>query len=638
MCIRIQLIGLLCVCQMATAAAQEQIIRYYHPLFSPTNAERAGGPRGVIRALVVGIDAYQNAGFPATAYARRDAEAFAAFLKTPAGGALDGPDLVLLTNEQATLARVTDVLQWMTSESQLGDKIIVFFSLGGRLIDRNDARLFFFDAPAVPVDAGYLQLSRLSTLLGNAANRNNARVFAALELRLQEDHAENLANWSGGSYRWGIFNEKISARRPETNPAADSTGAQSTLGTTLLRGLLGQADSNGDEKVYLPELLSYLRVLQETALLRTNAGFLAFSDKQDWVCTYSSPTRERLDRQDAASAATPILQLEVQPLDKFVADHADLLTRRLYEDFILSIRLGQLLPPPERCAAALLDSLLHIQVLEPVHRQLQRRMAVAYQDEAQQAINAYLQTSAAELLRRRKDRELYNRYATYMQQTQDILGADHFMAPYLQIKQLYFEALALRLSYGKTKADTSLLPQAMRKLRQAIVIEPEAAFLYNEMGVVSYLLKQDSTAENYFKLALERSPTWSIPQANRSYIVFKQGDLDEAEELCRIAVSMSSWSPQPYSILGEIYIEKQDYPVAADMFRRALQIDPEYPDAHFNLARMYALQKNTDRALQALEQALKSGFDEKERLLDDPALASIRNTARFKELKEKDFR
>ena len=65
-----------------TVVAQQQIVRYYHPLFSPTLSQQASGPIGVIRALVVGIDKYQHGSPIPAGHARRDAEAFAAFLKT----------------------------------------------------------------------------------------------------------------------------------------------------------------------------------------------------------------------------------------------------------------------------------------------------------------------------------------------------------------------------------------------------------------------------------------------------------------------------------------------------------------------------------------------------------------------------
>lgn len=629
--IRLQILGILCICTCTIAFAQVEAIRYFHPLFSPIHAEEAGGARGVIRTLVVGIDRYQHAGFPGLDYARRDAEAFAAFLKTPAGGSVSGADLALLTNEEATLARVTDALDWMVGESRQGDKIIIFFSLYALPESRYGARLFFYDTPSGPTEAGYLELSQLATLLGTAANRANVRVFLAIDMRLVNPDPQKLENWRGSERRWGILNERLSPRPPVIIP--DSTSGEKSFGKTLLNGLLGLADANADEKVYMPELLQYLTTQQKNALPASNVAFLAFSDAQDWVCKYSDYTREKLEQQGETST-TPILQLEVHPLDKFIAEKADQATRRLYEDFILTIRLGQLLPPPERCASALLDSLLQMEALAPVHKQLQRRMAVAYQDEAQQAINDYLQTSARELARRRKDHEHYLRYPVYMQKTLDILGDQHFMGLLLQLKQRYFEALALRFQFEQTK-DSTLLPQAMSKLSQAIAIEPEASFLYNEMGVNSYFMHQYEAAENYFEMALERSPTWGIPKANWSLCLLRQGRLEEAKMAGLEAAGMNPWSLQPYYVLGEILLEMDSLHSAAAMFERALKIDPELPDAHYKLACIHARQGQPAPALERLGLALKYGFDDKNHLLTDRDLEPIRETAEFEKLLKK---
>ncbi len=613
--------------------AQQQVVRYYHPLFSPTLTQQVSGPLGVIRALVVGIDLYQHGAPNPASHARRDAEAFAAFLKTPAGGAVAWTDLVLLTNEQATSARVTDALDWMVSESRLGDKIIVFFSLQGQLTERNDAQLLFYDAAPQPPQTSYLELARLVSLLGNAAGKQNARIFTAVELQLRNPDGNRPESWTGSAKRGGLFTEKLTL----PTPPADTTSNPNTLGNTLLRGLLGLADANGDEQVHAPELLDFLKTppaKQPSGIAKL--GFIALSDRQEWLSKTSSYTRDKLLRREE-SPGTAILQLEVQPLDRFIAEHADQTAQGWYEDFILAIRLGQLIDPPGRCAASLLDSLMQVEALAPVGRQLERRMAVGYLDESQQAINAYLQTSVQELDRRRKDRDHYQRYPLYMTRALDILGEHNFMAPMLHLKRLYFEALALRLEAQRTDAKVHL-PQAMIKLWQAVAIEPEAAFVYNEIGVVSFLMEQYQAAENYFQLALDRSPAWGIPQANQSSSLLRRGLLPEAETAGIKAVAMSAWHPQPYQILAEVYTKKNNPEAAADMYRRVLKLDPENAGAHYNLACLHALQGRPELALTSLEQAFKYGFDDEKHVREDTDLKSLHGTPAFEKLLARVFK
>ncbi|TNE68864.1 MAG: tetratricopeptide repeat protein [Bacteroidetes bacterium] len=617
-----------------TIQAQIEVVRYFHPVFSPTHTENATGERGVLRALVVGIDRYQHGRFATRNYARRDAEAFAAFLKTPAGGSINGADLALRTNEQATLAEVTDALNWMVEESKLGDKIIIFLSLYGYMNPKAETRLIFYDSPAAPIDAGYMPLSQLTEALGKAATQNNARIFLAIDLQPGKPDTEMLQRWPKSERRWSLQTEKLLF--PGKRAAGDTLLAAPTFGNTLLKGLMGLADYNLDEKVFVPELKSYLQGESIAPAPGANCAYLAISDPKDWLCSPANRSREKVSRQVQYSG-TPILQMEVQPLDDFMAKLDDPSILRMYEDFILAIRLGQLLTPPEYCASTLLDSLLQIPDLAPVYRTLQRRMAVGYQDEAQQAINAYLQTSAHELSRRRKDPDHYKRYAEYIRRTQGILGEAHFMANLLELKRLYFEALELRLEFDRDN-DSLLLPQALAKLQQAIEIEPEAAFVYNEMGVVMALSEKYDTAIYYFNMALERAPTWGIPLSNLGYTLNEKGDSVAAKEAAIQGISLNSWNPNSYIVLGLILLDNGDLENASDMFRRALLIDPEIPDAHYNLACAKAKEGKIADAVEALRLAIRYGFNKTETFIrEDKDLTTLHGTPAFESLMETSF-
>ncbi len=610
--------------------AQETTIRYFHPVFSPTLTGSASGERGVIRALVVGAGCFQNEDFGALPNARRDAEAFAAFLRTPAGGSVAWENLVLLTNEQATLAKVANALDWMVAESRQGDKIILFVSTYGQIRARSDAMLLFFDSPAVPADAGAMALTRLTTLLAEAAARKGARVFAAVEITPYKPTLQSLERWAGSEIRGGLFFEKMTT---PVASATDSLAAGRSFGNALLRGLLGLADADYNEKVYVPELLRYLKTPEKKQDWAGRCAYIAVSDKNDWLCKAAAgQSREKLAAQEERTQ-TPILQLEVQPLDDLMAAHGDAAAQRMYEDFILAIRLGQLLTPPTRCAATLLDSLLQIESLAPVRRHLQRRMAVAYQDETQQAINAYLQTSAQELARRRKDHNYYKLYPQYLQRTADLLGANHFMRQLIEVKRLYFEALALRLDAQHDNADTLLLPLAMQHLWRAVQLEPEAAFLFNEMGVASSMMRHYRAAEDYLLLALERSPTWSIPHINLSLVLQQQNRLAEANEAGFTAISLGPWNPEGYVNLGVVYQKQGMLDSAAVLYLRALKIDPELPDAHYNLACVQAQQRGqADAALESLRLAIKYGFDQPEHIISDKDLKLLHGTPAFEGL------
>ncbi len=65
---------------------------------------------------------------------------------------------------------------------------------------------------------------------------------------------------------------------------------------------------------------------------------------------------------------------------------------------------------------------------------------------------------------------------------------------------------------------------------------------------------------------------------------------------------------------------------------RAVDIDPEDPGVIYNVACLYALEGQTERALDFLEQALRAGFGGRDWVAHDPDLDSLRDHPRFRQL------
>jgi Flp pilus assembly protein TadD len=70
--------------------------------------------------------------------------------------------------------------------------------------------------------------------------------------------------------------------------------------------------------------------------------------------------------------------------------------------------------------------------------------------------------------------------------------------------------------------------------------------------------------------------------------------------------------------------------LAADA--QLVDLVPENPTVHYNLACSLALLGRKEAALDALERAIQLGYDDHEHLLQDSDLRSLRRDARFREL------
>jgi Caspase domain len=72
-------------------------------------------------AFVVGISDYQDKNIPDLKYADKDAEAFANYLRSNAGGKLDNEHMKVLINQQATMAQLAIALDWMIENAKEND-------------------------------------------------------------------------------------------------------------------------------------------------------------------------------------------------------------------------------------------------------------------------------------------------------------------------------------------------------------------------------------------------------------------------------------------------------------------------------------------------------------------------------------
>ncbi|MBK9017581.1 MAG: caspase family protein [Saprospiraceae bacterium] len=93
-----------------------------------TLAQSIDMDKATTRAVVVGISDYQDMGIPDLRFADRDAEAFANWLRSPAGGSVPERNLVLLTNKQATIAQFAKALDGLMETVKEGDLVIIYFS------------------------------------------------------------------------------------------------------------------------------------------------------------------------------------------------------------------------------------------------------------------------------------------------------------------------------------------------------------------------------------------------------------------------------------------------------------------------------------------------------------------------------
>ena len=85
-------------------------------------------------------------------------------------------------------------------------------------------------------------------------------------------------------------------------------------------------------------------------------------------------------------------------------------------------------------------------------------------------------------------------------------------------------------------------------------------------------------------------------------------------------------------VMGNNLTLKVHYTQGLVIDKRLVQLRPNDPLAHYNLACSYALLKRSDQALRTLRRALELGYRDFRYMREDHDLDSIRHDSRFRQL------
>src|SRR3954453_23564106 len=119
-----------------TGVPQTRDLRYDKRDDSPSGMKVPGK----VWALVIGISTYKN--LPAQAqlrFAHRDADEFARFLRSPAGGSVPGSQIRVLTDSDATVSAIRAGLRtWLPRVAGRGDVVYLFIAGHGVIAEQNE--------------------------------------------------------------------------------------------------------------------------------------------------------------------------------------------------------------------------------------------------------------------------------------------------------------------------------------------------------------------------------------------------------------------------------------------------------------------------------------------------------------------
>jgi tetratricopeptide (TPR) repeat protein len=181
--------------------------------------------------------------------------------------------------------------------------------------------------------------------------------------------------------------------------------------------------------------------------------------------------------------------------------------------------------------------------------------------------------------------------------------------------------------------------QAMELVRTPVVVK--AIIAPAEPQIV-----KETTADKNNRHALNREKSFSEikvkPENNDAKIIYEQalqrqreGKLKEAKELYEKVIKIDPRNVQALNNLGVIYMNMKTYKWAIMRFNDAIKIKHNYPDAHYNLACLYAQKNDATRSLLYLKNAIRYNPEVRHWAENDGDLNTMVDLPEFKKLLEK---
>lgn len=569
----------------------------------PAPPTAPGPSQAVTRAVVVGISDYQSQAIQDLRFADRDALAFADYLRSPAGGGLPLENIQVLTNGNATQGKMVAALDWLTAETQKGDRAIIYFSGHGDVEIKSAAQLGFLlcaDAPPASYKAGgayplfFLQ-DNVATISGNGGK---------VLLILDACHAGKLAG--------ATINGTASTATALTRPFADEVkilscqpnelslegeqwgGGRGVFSFNLVEGLEGLADRNGDGSVNLLEIGHYLEDVVPAETAPVSQIPMTTGERNSPLARVDAPTLAALKKEKENRAAA-LAKLDGKGMTEALLPPGDTLSRQLYQRFQQALDSGWLLEPVDRSAWETLRVFPESPEHRPLRNLMRRNLAAALQDEVQQALNALLSADPEEVEQWRNAPEKYALYPVYLERTIGLLGQQHYLYPSLMAKKLYFEAYNLS---HPVRVQNFELPDSIRQLAKAKLLlaaayDPEAAYIYHAIGYLYYLNNpyQTDSMVAYCNRALALAPNWALPYADMSgEWLWCAGNIEASDLALRKLLSIT---PDSYVALERyattcLWLNRVDE--AKTVCRRMIRMHPELGNG-YTVAIWAALQK-----------------------------------------------
>lgn len=584
-------------------------------------------------AVVVGVSSYKYAPPQAQLkFAHRDAQEFAALLRSPEGGAFPPTNIRLLTDNEATVGNIRAALHsWLPRSAGPNDIVYIFFAGHAVTAERNESYFVAHDSDPQNLHATGIPFKEVNNALTTQMHAASVVLFAdachagGIGWTADPSAAPTAAQQSlealGASDRSFL---KLLASKPSEQSFEDARwgGGHGVFTYSVLTALRGEADRDRDGFVRVSELIDYVSTsvpkqtgakqnpriagnfdaamavasvpvdtrLQQPATLAT----LRLTGPPDTAVYVDREFRGRirstgdlLIETEAGSRALSFdLPGNAQPLDQSVTVKAGSNTLDLQQspEFALlrlraSIRAGNILDKGgawEQYRAGFTQS-----------AEATALIMGALEDTGMECVSDYVQSTTNAL-----KRPMFLRSAEAFKLLETLRPGDAS----LQAKSLFCQARA-------HIAGNEFEP-AIAALNRSLAIEPEFACAYNALGVALGRLSRNDESRRAFETAAKLTPEWALPPLEIARQLIAAGDLRSAVPHLEKAAKLN---PKAIGILWTLARAHRLLGNAQDFVRAAnatVALDRNYAPIYPEIGQFYESAGDPAKAAQAYDSYL----------------------------------
>jgi len=195
----------------------------------------------------------------------------------------------------------------------------------------------------------------------------------------------------------------------------------------------------------------------------------------------------------------------------------------------------------------------------------------------------------------------YNNLGNVFSIKEDYSKAFKYYQKAIQLDPNYAKAYN---NLGNVFSDIQDYNEAIRYYQKAIELNPKYADPYYNLGKVYDELKEYGKAQKVFRKASDLNPDLKGTY-NRLDVIDQRKLLTESQE----THEQISNDHKSYNKWGTFYAKQKNYAKAIESYHKALEMNPNYAVAHYNMGNVYRDQNEYGRAVEFYRKAIKLNPD-----------------------------